>query len=191
VGNQGRVTHKSHTWPRKGGIRKSMEKTVHIVGKISKLLDRFAQFALIILMLLVVVNIVLRVVFGSPILGTYEITGFLFAIVISLAIGYCSFQDGHIKVEFLAERFPLKMQIVVEIILKLVALVFFAITTWTLWNYGIYLKNVGEVSPSAKIHFYYFVFIIAVGFAIFCIDLLIKLVVFIKDVPQKWSKGYW
>lgn len=162
-----------------------MEKTEQIVGKISKFLDRLAQFALIILMLLVVVNIVLRVAFGSPILGTYEITGFLFALVISLAIGYCSFQDGHIKVDFLAERFPLKIQIVAELILKLVALVFFAIATWTLWNYGIYLKNVGEVSPSAKISFYYFVFVIAAGFAIFCIDLLIKLIISIKDVPKK------
>ena len=52
-----------------------MEKTVHIVGKISKLLDRFAQFALIILMLLVVVNIVLRVVW-KPHFRCYEITGF-------------------------------------------------------------------------------------------------------------------
>jgi TRAP-type C4-dicarboxylate transport system permease small subunit len=191
VGNTGEGYPQVSYLAKEGGIRKSMEKTVHIVGKISKLLDRFAQFALIILMLLVVVNIVLRVVFGSPILGTYEITGFLFAIVISLAIGYCSFQDGHIKVDFLAERFPLKVQIVAEIILKLVAFGFFVIATWTLWNYGFYLKAVGEVSPSAKIHFYYFVFVIAAGFAIFCIDLLIKLIMSIKDVPKKWSKGYW
>ena len=140
MGNTGEGYPQVSYLAKEGGIRKSMEKTVHIVGKISKLLDRFAQFALIILMLLVVVNIVLRVVFGSPILGTYEITGFLFAIVISLAIGYCSFQDGHIKVEFLAERFPLKLQIVTEIILKIAALVFFAIATWAIWNYGIYLK---------------------------------------------------
>lgn len=164
-----------------------MGKSEYIINRINRLLDRVAQFTLIIVMMLVVINIVLRAFFGKPILGTYELVGFLFAVVVSLSIAYCAFQNGHIAVDFLAERFPIKIQIVSDIILKAIALVFFAIATWTLVNYGISLFNSGEVSPSAKIPFYYFVFIIAVGFAMLCVELFIQFKNRIKDLPRKWT----
>ncbi len=166
-----------------------MGKIEALAHKMSIFLDRLAQFTLMILMMLVVINIVLRVAFGSPILGTYEITGFLFAIVISLSIAYCSLLGGHIKVEFLAERFPESVQIAADVLLKIVAIVFFAIATWTLWEYGLYLKTVGEVSPSAKIAFYYFVYVIVAGFVMLCINLVVELLTFVRNVSQKQEQG--
>jgi len=50
-----------------------MGKIEHQANRISKLLDGLAQFTLVVLVLLVVVNVVLRVALGSPILGTYEL----------------------------------------------------------------------------------------------------------------------
>lgn len=70
-------------------------------------------------MLLIVANIFLRTVLNHPILGTYELVGFLTAVGVALALAHCAFKDGQIAVSLIMERFSNKCQAMVSFSLTL------------------------------------------------------------------------
>ena len=65
--------------------------------------------AVLALMILATGNVVLRI-FHAPFRGTYEIVGFLGAVVIAFALGYTQKRKDHIVVDILTERFSKKDQ---------------------------------------------------------------------------------
>jgi len=72
-----------------------------------------AGIAVIAMMLLSTADVVLRR-FGKPIPGTYELVGFLGTIVVSFALGFTSLEKGHIAVELLVSKLPLRTQLAIE-----------------------------------------------------------------------------
>ena len=148
----------------------------------SSILDKLAQICLFSVMLLIVSNIILRVVFNHPILGTYELVGYLTALGIAFALAHCAFQNGHIAVSFIMEKFPRKSQSSVDILVNAVSLIFWAGTVWYLGNFGQAMKMKGLVSPSAEIPVYPFVFLIALGIFGLSLVLLFKLLISCREV---------
>ena len=127
--------------------------------------------AVLTLMILATGNVVLRV-FHAPFRGTYEIVGFLGAIVIAFALGYTQQRKNHIVVDILTERFSKQTNRVLDMINYFVTMIFFAIIAWQLLVWGNKLVAGAEVSETLKIVFYPFVFSVALGFAVFSLTLL-------------------
>jgi len=152
------------------------------VKGVSSILDKLAQICLFSVMLLIVSNIILRVVFNHPILGTYEMVGYLTALGIGFALAYCAFQNGHIAVSFIMEKFPQKFQSSVDILVNAVSLIFWAGAVFYLGNFGQAMKMKGLVSPSAEIPVYPFIFLIALGILGLSMVLLFKLLISCREV---------
>lgn len=152
------------------------------VKGISQLLDKLAGICVFAVMLLIVSNIIFRGVFSRPILGTYELVGFLTALGIALALAHCAFQDGHIAVGFILERFPQKIQAVINVLTNAAALLFWSITVWYSGKFAHTMMVKGMVSPSAEIPIYPFIYLIALGLLGLCLVLLYKLAVGLKEV---------
>ncbi len=153
-----------------------MERLTEVTNKICRFFDTVAAWATFALMALVVSNVILRISIKKPILGTYEYVGFLAALLIGLALAYCAIQNSHIAVTFLLERFSLKVQAVVEVIIGLISMAFLVLAAW---HTGIYAQSMvlsGEVSPTTKTAFYPFVYIVAFSLLVLALVVLLKVI---------------
>lgn len=151
-----------------------------IVTELSRILDKIAGFFMVALMVLVVVNVLLRVVFKSPILGTYEYVGFLTAAMIGLALAYCAVQNGHIAVGLVVDRLRMKTQAYIDIVVNVTALSFWGLATYYV---GLYAKSMtvsGVVSPTTQTPFYPFLYLVALGLLVLCLVLLVRFIESVK-----------
>ncbi len=159
-----------------------MKQVTGLVTGISKIFDVIAGLCLISIMLVVVLNILLRVFVGSPILGTYEYVGFLTASVIGLALAHCSVQKGHIAVTFLLDRFSTKLKTAADIFVNLLALFFFSLCVLYMVIYANTAMEIGRVSPTTQIPLSPFIYIIALGMFALCLVLLVGFINTLKKV---------
>jgi TRAP-type C4-dicarboxylate transport system permease small subunit len=134
------------------------------------------------LMSLATGNVVLRFFFNAPYRGAYEVVGFLGAIVIAFALGYTQKRKDHIVVDILTERFPKRINRILDGINYFVTTIFFAIVSWQVFVWGMKISKSGEVSETIKIVFHPFVYSVAVGFVVFSFTLMID---FLKNLQRK------
>lgn len=155
------------------------------VSKTTKIMNYIACGGIVAVMMLVVLNIILRAVFNKPILGTYEYTCFLTTVVIGCSIAFCALNDGHISINYVMEKIQRRKQNIVRIITNAVSLFFIGILTWSLFAYAQKLWSNGELSLTTQTPFYIFVYITAVGFIMFCLVILVKMIRAVKGVISK------
>lgn len=98
-----------------------------------------------------------------PIKGSYELIGFLGALVASLALGYTQKERGHTLVDILSSRYPERARNTVEGVSDLVTGLFFAAICYELLRWTGDLMGQGEVSETLRIPFYPFVIGVATG----------------------------
>lgn len=140
-----------------------MKKMTTVVKSISSILDKLAGICIFSVMLLIVANIILREAFSRPILGTYELAGYLTAIGVGLALAHCAFNNGHIAVTFIMEKLPKKIQNLVDLFVHFVSLLFWSVAVWYLIKFAQVMQTKGLVSPTAEIPVYPFIYLTAIG----------------------------
>lgn len=152
-----------------------MKKFTGMVERFSREMDKMAGFCIVGVMILVVANILLRKIFKLPILGSYELVGYLSALAASLALASCALQNGHIALDYIVNKFPGKIQTVTSIFVNFIALCFWGFTAWHL---GIYAQNLmvnGVVSPTAQLPVYPVVLLIGFGLVGLCLVSIVRL----------------
>ncbi|MBN2514797.1 MAG: TRAP transporter small permease [Deltaproteobacteria bacterium] len=149
--------------------------------------DRFnwiAAGAVVAMMCLTCADVILRI-FRHPIPGTYEIVGLLGSVVIAFSIGYTSVEKGHIAVEFLVQKFPVRVQTFIDTFNDLISTCLFALITWQSIVYASDLKQSGEVSLTIQMPIYPFVYGISLGCGLLCLILLLNFVKSLKRIGEK------
>jgi TRAP-type C4-dicarboxylate transport system permease small subunit len=164
-----------------------MKSLAGIVQRTSRIMDKLAGICFFSVMLLIVSNIILRGIFNKPILGTYEVVGFLSAMGIGFALAHCALQDGHIAVDFIFTKLSPKTQTRLDIILSTLVLLFWSAVFIYLIKYARHMMAKGMVSPSAEIPVYPFILMIGLGLMGLCAVLLYKLMVSLKGVLAHFS----
>lgn len=147
-----------------------------LVLNTSRLLDRIAGLAVVVAMLLVVANVVMRTVFNSPILGTMEIVSMLFAVAVGFSLALCAVHNGHIAIDLLVDRLSPKIRLLTDTLIYLVTIIFLGACTWGLILYGRSTAASGLVAPTTQIPVYPFVYLVAMGFFIFSLVQVVKLI---------------
>ncbi len=154
--------------------------------KIDDVLNKLLMFvggvAVLLLMSLATVNVCLRFFFNAPYRGAYEVVGFLGAIVIAFALGYTQKRKDHIVVDILTEKFPKRVNRVLDGINYFITTIFFAIVSWQIFVWGTKIMKSGEVSETLKIVFHPFVYSVALGFAVFSLTLIVD---FVRNFKSK------
>ena len=138
--------------------------------------------AVLLLMSVATVNVCLRFFFNAPYRGAYELVGFLGAIVIAFALGYTQKRKDHIVVDILTEKFPKRINRILDGINYFITMIFFTIITWQVFIWGMKISKSGEVSETLKIIFHPFIYSVSLGFAIFSFTLIID---FLKNFKSK------
>jgi len=150
------------------------------VNTLSRWLDRIAGLCMAGIMVLVVSNIILRVVFKNPMAGAVDYVGFLSALAIGLALAYCAVQNAHIAVDFIIEKFPPRVQAVVDTVINAVGLVFWGLVFWKMTEYGHSLAASGVVAPTTQMPFHPFVYLVSLGLFALCLVMLVRFIDSVK-----------
>jgi TRAP-type C4-dicarboxylate transport system permease small subunit len=159
-----------------------MEGVFGVVQRLSKWMQVISCVALTFIMLLTVADVVGRL-FGSPIVGTFEIVGLGGAVVIGFAIPITSWMRGHIFVDFFYQKCPKSVQNAMNTITRLMSLVLFVLIGWNLFRVASELYASGEVTLTRQLPFYP----IAYGLGVCC---FIQCLVLICDIFKIFGGKY-
>ncbi len=151
---------------------------------LNKILMILGGMAVLGLMSLATGNVVLRI-FHMPYRGAYELVSFMGAIVIAFALGYTQKRKDHIVVDILTEKFPKKLNRVLDAINYFVTLIFFSIITWQIFVWGMKIWEANEVSETLKVIYYPFVFCVSAGFGVLSLTLLVDLLKTFRKKEEK------
>ncbi|HSO72741.1 MAG TPA: TRAP transporter small permease [Thermodesulfobacteriota bacterium] len=152
--------------------------------RLNRILLILGGIAVLTLMLLATGNVVLRV-FHLPFRGTYEIVGFLGAVVIAFSLGYTQKRKDHIVVDILTEKFSKRTNRILNLLNYLVTMIFFSIVSWQVFVWGIKIWKSGELSETLKIIFYPFVLSVGLGFTVLALVLLNDLLRTLFPLPER------
>lgn len=134
--------------------------------KVSRLLNQgllwIAGFLLVVMIVLTCGNIFFRVVW-VPIRGTFELMGYLGAVVTAFALGYTQIRRGHISVDILVLGFPKKLQRALNGVNCVLCMAFFSVIGWQITKYATNLRATGEVTETLRIVYYPFAYAVAFG----------------------------
>jgi TRAP-type C4-dicarboxylate transport system permease small subunit len=152
---------------------KMYDRIDQFIKKVAKVLGEIAGWLLFACMLIVTLNVILRKVFNSPLLGTYEWVGILTAVMISLGLAFCGIVGGHIAIDFIVNKMKPGMQRMIAIICGGISCLVMGGVAVSIFLHANKLAMSGEVSPTTKIPYYIFVYVAGVGFIAFLAVLLL------------------
>ncbi len=134
--------------------------------------------------LLATANVALRI-FRVPVGGAYEVVSFLGAVVSAGALGYTQKHRCHTVVDILSSRYPPGIGRVVDGVSQIVMFALFSVVAWQTAVYGRRLILEREVSETLKVPFHPYVFLVALGFAVLALTILLD---FFETVWRKEGK---
>ena len=136
-------------------------------------------------MFLTCTDIVMRL-FRRPIPGTYEIVGFLGAMVAGFALAQTTIERGHVAVQVVVTRFSPRWQKIIYLITHLLSILLFALLAWECMRYGNDFRVSGEVSLTIRIPFYPVVYGIAFSAAVVCLVLIVDILHVMTKRVEPW-----
>jgi len=131
--------------------------------------------AVMAMMLVSVANILARM-FWRPIYGTFDYVSFFSVIVVALALAYCAVQKGHISVELIVTRLPQRAQGVIGCFTNLLSLGLFSVVIWQSMVFAKRMIQTRQVTMTALLPFYPFIYVIAFGCFLLCLVILLELI---------------
>ncbi|MFN2268819.1 MAG: TRAP transporter small permease [Desulfonatronovibrio sp.] len=149
-----------------------LEKTIYTL---SKKTSQIAQFALVLVMLVIVSNILLRI-WWKPLPGSYELVEILGAVILSMGIAYCAVTRGHVTVSLLVDKLSIKNQAVVDLITSLISFVFIASIAWGIFKYGNMIHTRGLETSTLAIPLHPVYYLVAAGFAMLSLTALLDVI---------------
>jgi len=140
------------------------------VLKLSKFLYGVSGFTLVVMMLLTVVDVALRLV-GRPIAGVYELIGYFAAIVVGFALPFTTWTRGHIYMEFVIDKLPVRSRDVANVVTRIIGIALLMVVAYNLVDVGTVFYDTGEVSPTLQLPIYPFAW--AIAFCCFVLSLVL------------------
>ncbi|OHZ02709.1 TRAP transporter small permease subunit [Salinicola sp. MIT1003] len=151
---------------------------MHRIERFSALYARFLYFSglaagavVFLMMVLIVVNILARFLFNSPIAGTLEITESLLTLLIFLAIGLTQQEKKHIQVTLLFDRFGLRTRKGFRVLTYAIGFMFLVWCSTAAWEFFFQSWRIGEQEwGSIRYPLYPVKFIVFVGLFLLAIQ---------------------
>ncbi len=103
----------------------------------------------VVLVILIVINVALRYMFGTNFIAMEEAQWHLYAVGFMLGIGFTLQQDGHVRVDVLAEHYPRRRRAWIEFLgLLLIVMPLSVIILWQAWPFVTRAYDLNEVSAA-------------------------------------------
>jgi C4-dicarboxylate transporter, DctQ subunit len=151
-----------------------MDLLARVFYSVSRVINGVSCVALVAMMAFVFINVVCRA-FGHPIFGTYESVGFLLSIMVAFSIAHCAVNKGHIAVNILEDLIPKRMLPVLDCIVAMLGAGLYLVLAWQCFVYAKIMRDKGELSMSMEIPFYPLILVVAFGFLMLALVLVIDI----------------
>jgi TRAP-type C4-dicarboxylate transport system permease small subunit len=154
---------------------------------LSKILFWIAGAGLVGMLLLIVADVIGIKIFSKPVPGGIELVTFFAVVAISFAVAHTQVMRGHVAVDFIVEKFPRRLKLVVGVFTMFLSVCLLAVMAWYTFKYAAKLRSTGEVSMTQKIPFYPFVYGMAVCFVVTFLVLVGDLGKSITKAVKTWT----
>lgn len=159
-----------------------MQEFERAISFLTRWLNSIALWVLFILLLLVTVDVVLRYVFNWPLVWGFEVDCILLAALVFLGMPYTGFVRGHIRIEFVASKLPLRAQRTLDILGSLLSFAIFAMIAWRGAIFAVEARELGEVTDVLRISFFFPKLFVPIGMGFLSLVFLLH---FIEALKQK------
>lgn len=156
------------------------------VRRIADYLNYVAGWGLLGMTFLTCADVILRI-FRLPILGTFEIVGFLGAAVAGFAMAHTTIMRGHVAVEVLVMRLPVGVQKAVYLITHLLSIYLFALLAYECLRFGNDLKAANEVSLTLQLPFFPLLYGISFSALMVCLVLAVDFLQVMTGKTNPWD----
>jgi TRAP-type C4-dicarboxylate transport system permease small subunit len=116
-------------------------------GRVTTWLARIAAFILAVLAVVTFCDVFARYFFNAPFTFTVELTELSMGLIVYLAVGYTTHEEGHITVDIVTLRLTDRFRAIVAMLTNAVALAFLSVMVWRLWLRAEFLFQKGDVTP--------------------------------------------
>jgi TRAP-type C4-dicarboxylate transport system permease small subunit len=109
---------------------KTIDRIVNILSRIGMWL---AVFSLFFLTIVVTAGTLCRYLFNMPILGVDEISGYLNLLIGMLALSFTLQKERHVRIDIITKRLSERMQMKIEVLAVILALILLSQLMYTSW----------------------------------------------------------
>ncbi|WP_096199452.1 TRAP transporter small permease [Bacillus sp. FJAT-45350] len=159
-----------------------MKKLIHIL---SQGLHYVAQLILLAMMLMITFDVLGRWLFNLPVRGTYDFTQSGLSMVIFLGLAYTHLLKEHITIDFLVEKFPEKVQHIMNSAINFFIAGVMSLVTVQLWNNSQRLLNSNTVTGDLNWPIYLFAILAAIGTGVFALTAAMNAIAYVQKVVKK------
>jgi len=106
-------------------------------------------------------------------------------VIIFFSIAYTHWKREHISIDFLMERFPLRVQWIADSVINLLITVLMVLMSWSMFENAQRLLRSNTVSADVGLPVYIFAFLATVGTIVFALTALFYAVHFLLKVVKK------
>ena len=155
---------------------------MRVLDSLSRWMGYVSSVLIIVLMLLVTADVCGRYFFDSPVTGASELARFMMIIIVFPALAWTALSGKHIKVDLVMERFPPRVQLIVNIFMLLGVLAVYSIIAWRAALYSMEVDNITSTLELPQAFFYW---VMTVGFAVFCVSIIALVIKNIAEAVKK------
>ena len=156
-------------------------------GVITRVLGWISCICVFFMMLLTTVDVVLRYIFNSPLIGAYEVSEFMMVIIVFFSMAYTQFRKGHVAVDILVSRLSQRKQALVDLFNHVVTIVILLLITWRSSLTALELADTMETTGTVPIPVFPFQFVVAFGCLAMGIELIRDCIKIIGSFKPKQS----
>jgi TRAP-type C4-dicarboxylate transport system permease small subunit len=162
-----------------GHLNQNWGRAERLIHGASGALNSISTVIAFFMMLFVAADVIGRYFFNKPFEGSTDLVELMMGLVVFFGMAYCAQQDGHTRVDVVYERLPKRIQVCLDTVTFTASLFVFSMITWQLaaraWRFFL---NPATASVTDLLHIphVYFIFLVALGSAVLCLELLIHII---------------
>ncbi|HOZ47909.1 MAG TPA: TRAP transporter small permease [Candidatus Hydrogenedentes bacterium] len=124
------------------------------------LLSVVAGLGVLTMMVVTCLDVILRL-FGSPLIGAYDIVRLAGAVTIACALPYTTAVKGHVAIEFFFQMLSRRGRILVDTLARSIGMGLFGLLAWQSVVYGNGIKSSGQVTATLQIPLFWLPYVLA------------------------------
>ena len=134
-----------------------------VVSLISRILGNISMVVIVLVTLLVVLDVILRRFFNSPIQGSKELSCLAFSIIVFLPLAWCAINNGHVELDLVVKKLPKTTQLSIEVIMMFITTCILGLMSWQLLIQGTKLQVANQETAILGIPMYPFLYLATLG----------------------------
>jgi TRAP-type C4-dicarboxylate transport system permease small subunit len=152
------------------GLAGASERAIHWL---SRRLNQVGMVLLLVMMFLSTADVSLRYFLNSPILGANEGNTYLQVVLVSFGLAYTMSTGGHVSVTLLVDRFPRRLQALIDILTGLAGLGLWALILWQSFLNIQDTRLSGEVSIDLMLPMFLVKAPVPIGAFFLCLEMVV------------------